>query len=317
MSKLFSVIIPVHNREKYIKDTLRSVVGQDYRPLQLILVDNNSTDNSIAEAKKYLLPYQDENFIVTYTNEEKTGACAARNKGVTLTKAPYMMFLDDDDMLSSFCAISQVVEHFENSGADIVGFKAQHYYSYKKKRTRHYSFTSDIKEQILHCMLSTQCYAVKRTFYDKTGGWDERIRRWQDWNFGVRIMLLNPKIEWIKDKPLVNIRVHTDSITGCGYLHSQEAIEESIMHTIQAVKESDVNNKEGIIASIYGRMPILAAHYYREGGRDISRKTLNIYMNNVDLTLLQKIVVKSLWLYTILGGRGAGRLINKLKVKLK
>lgn len=317
MSKLFSVIVPVHNREKYIKDTLRSVVGQDYRPLQLILVDNNSTDNSITEAKKYLLPYQDENFIVTYAAVEKKGACAARNKGVTLTQAPYMMFLDDDDMLSSFSAISQIVEHFESSEADIVGFKAQHYYTYKKKKTRHYSFTSDIKEQVLHCILSTQCYAIKRAFYDRTGGWDERIMRWQDWNLGVRIMLLNPKIDWIKDKPLVNIRVHTNSITGNGYLHSQKAIEESIMYTIKAVKESNVDDKDGIMALIYGRLPILAAHYYREGGRDISRATLNLYMNNVYLTMFQKIVVKVLCLYTILGGRGAGRVINKLKVKLK
>ena len=55
MGKLFSVIIPVHNREKYIKDTLRSVVGQEYRPIELILVDNNSQDNSIAVAKNTFL----------------------------------------------------------------------------------------------------------------------------------------------------------------------------------------------------------------------------------------------------------------------
>ena len=71
MSKLFSIIIPVHNREKYIKDTLRSVVGQDYRPIQLILVDNNSEDISIPEAKKYLSQYEDEKFIVTYTTENR------------------------------------------------------------------------------------------------------------------------------------------------------------------------------------------------------------------------------------------------------
>ena len=99
MSKLFSIIIPVHNREKYIKDTLRSVVGQDYRPLQLILVDNNSADNSMQRAKQYLSSYESADFKVTYAQEQKEGACAARNKGVTLSDAPYMMFLDDDMLL--------------------------------------------------------------------------------------------------------------------------------------------------------------------------------------------------------------------------
>ncbi len=316
MSKLFSIIIPVHNREKYIKDTLRSVVGQDYRPIQLILVDNNSEDISIPEAKKYLSQYEDEKFIVTYTTENKVGACAARNKGASLSKAPYMMFLDDDDTLSNYSVVSRIVEHFESSGANIVGFKAQHYYSFDKKKIRHFSFTNDIKEQILHCMLSTQCYAIERAFYEKTEGWDERIKRWQDWNLGVRIMLLNPKIEWIKDAPLVNIRVHANSITGSGYLHSQKALEESIIFTAKAVEDSNIDNKESVISSIYGRLPILAAHYFREGGRAISIQTIKKYMSYVNLTMLQKMVVIILYLYTILGGRGAGRVINKLEVKL-
>lgn len=316
MSKLFSIVIPVHNREKYIKDTLRSVVGQDYRPLQLILVDNNSTDNSMQLAKQYLSSYESADFKVTYTQEHKEGACAARNRGVTLSEAPYMMFLDDDDMLSTFTAISKIVEHFECSGADVVGFKAYHYYSYKKKKIRHYSFTNNIKEQVLHCMLSTQCYAIKREFYLGTGGWDERIKRWQDWNLGIRIMLLNPDIEWIKEKPLVNIRVHSNSITGNGYLHSAEQLQQTIMLTAEAVENSNVENKQEIISAIYTRLPILAAHYLREGGICASRQALKLYKSTVKLSVVQKIVVELLYLYTAVGGRGAGRVLNKLKIEL-
>lgn len=317
MSQLFSIIIPVHNRGKYIKDTLRSVVGQEYRPIQLVLVDNNSTDNSISEAKEYLSPYESTDFEVVYTQETKPGACAARNKGVALAKAPYIMFLDDDDSLINFKAVSQIVERFESSGADIVGFKAQLYYSYKKKKIRHFSFSNDIKEQILHCMLSTQCYVLRRTFFDRIGGWDERIKRWQDWNLGIRLMLLSPTIEWIKDEPLVIIRVHKDSITGNGYLHSQTALEESVLLTAEAVSRSEVEDKEKIIASVYGRLPILAAHYFKEGGRAVSLKTLALYKSKVNLTIAQKLLINALYLYTILGGRGAGRVINRLNVKLR
>ena len=316
MTSLFSVIIPVHNREKYIKDTLRSVVGQEYRPIELILVDNNSQDNSIAVAKKYLSSYENNEFKVVYATEEKPGACAARNKGVELSEAPYIMFLDDDDALMNFKAISTRVDHFEKSGADIVGFKAQYYYSYKKNRIRTYSFKNDIKEQILHCMLSTQCYAVTREFFDKSGGWDERIKRWQDWNLGVRLMLHTPKIEWIKTSPLVSIRVHPKSITGNGYLHSAQALEESVMLTADAVNLSEVDGKDDIVASIYGRLPILAAHYRREGGKDFSRRALKIYFEKVEASFFQKMIIYSLFVYTLFGGRGGGRIINKMKVKL-
>lgn len=317
MSQLFSIIIPVHNRGKYIKDTLRSVVGQEYRPIQLVLVDNNSTDNSICEAKEYLSSYESSDFEVVYTHETKPGACAARNKGITLAKAPYIMFLDDDDSLINFKAVSQIVERFESSGADIVGFKAQLYYSYKKKKIRHYSFSNDIKEQILHCMLSTQCYASRRTFFERVGGWDERIKRWQDWNLGIRLMQLSPTIEWIMEDPLVTIRVHKDSITGNGYLHSSTALEDAVLLTAEAVSKGEVEDKEQVVASIYGRLPILAAHYFREGGRAISLKTMTLYNSKVDLTFVQKLMINALYLYTILGGRGAGRVINRLNVKLR
>ena len=316
MNSLFSVIIPVHNREKYIKDTLRSIVGQEYRPIQLILVDNNSSDNSIVEAKKYLSPYENEEFKVVYTTEEKPGACAARNKGATLALAPYMMFLDDDDALMNYKAISLIVDNFEKSRADIVGFKARLYWSYKKTKVRRYSFTSDIKEQILHCVLSTQCYAVTRELFSKSGGWDERIKRWQDWNLGVRLMLLNPKIEWIKTDPLVSIRVHEKSITGNGYLHSAEALEESVLLTAEDVDNSNISGKDTIIASIYGRLPILAAHYLREQGKEVSLRTIKTYFERVELSLLQKAVIYIVFIYTLFGGRGGGRVINKLKVKL-
>lgn len=316
MNELFSIIIPVHNREKLIKETLRSVVGQEYRPIHLVLVDNNSTDNSIAVAREFLAEYESDNFIVTFAEELRQGACVARNKGVSLTEAQYMMFLDDDDMLSSFRTITSIAEEFGNTNADIVGFTAQ-LCSGNKRTLRRYSFTNNIKEQILHCMLSTQCFAVKRAFFDITGGWDERIKRWQDWNLGIRMMLHNPKISWIKKPHLVNIRVHKSSITGDGYLHSNKDLEEAVMLTAESVINSGVEEREDISASIYGRMPILAAHYLREGSMKVAKRTISLYQSKVKLSIIKKICIYLLILYTFCGGRGAGRLINCFNIKLK
>ena len=128
--------------------------------------------------------------------------------------------------------------------------------------------------------------------------------------------MLYPKIEWIKTDPLVTIRVHAKSITGNGYLHSADALEESIMLTASAVEESGVEEKESIMAAIYGRLPILAAHYFRERGRKTSLKALKAYFEKVKLTFIQKAVIYLLYIYTVFGGRGGGRIINKMNIKL-
>ena len=180
-------------------------------------------------------------------------------------------------------------------------------------------------------MLSTQCYASRRTFFERVGGWDERIKRWQDW-IVFRHMIILCVMMWvilrllrrvivcrqakIREDPLVTIRVHKDSITGNGYLHSSTALEEAVLLTAETVSKGEVEDKEQVVASIYGRFPILAAHYRREGGKEASRKALSLYFEKVKLSLLQKIIIYTLFIYTIFGGRGGGRIINKMKVKL-
>lgn len=92
---LVSVIIPIYNAEKYIADTLNSIFSQDYKDIEIVLVDDCSKDNSA----NIIMEHQKEHpQIVYYLQEKNMGAGAARNKALELAKGQYVAFLDSDDI---------------------------------------------------------------------------------------------------------------------------------------------------------------------------------------------------------------------------
>ncbi|MBR6412137.1 MAG: glycosyltransferase [Alphaproteobacteria bacterium] len=88
-----SVIIPVYNVEKYLRQCLDSVVNQTLKEIEIILIDDGSTDSSLSICKEY---EKKDWRIQVYTQENK-GAGAARNKGLKIAKGEYLSFLDSDD----------------------------------------------------------------------------------------------------------------------------------------------------------------------------------------------------------------------------
>lgn len=93
MSDLISVIIPVYNVKEYLKKSVESVLKQTYRNLEIILVDDGSTDGSADMCDAYA--QRDERVIVIH--KENQGAASARNAGLDIAKGKYIGFVDSDD----------------------------------------------------------------------------------------------------------------------------------------------------------------------------------------------------------------------------
>jgi hypothetical protein len=87
---LISVVVPVFNCEKYLAAAIESILAQNYRPIQLIVVDDGSTDNSAAVARRF-----DQ---VEYHFQEHAGVTTALNTGVSATKGSFIACLDSDDL---------------------------------------------------------------------------------------------------------------------------------------------------------------------------------------------------------------------------
>ena len=87
-----SVIIPIHNSSKYLKECLDSVVKQTYKNLEILIINDNSTDNSINIIKRYKDPR-----IKVINLKETSGAAIARNKGIEKATGEFITFIDSDD----------------------------------------------------------------------------------------------------------------------------------------------------------------------------------------------------------------------------
>jgi glycosyltransferase involved in cell wall biosynthesis len=87
---LVSVIIPVYNGERHLDDAINSVLSQNYKPIEIIVVDDGSTDNSADIARTYS--------EVQYIYQTNQGPCTARNTGVAAAQGQFIAFLDADDI---------------------------------------------------------------------------------------------------------------------------------------------------------------------------------------------------------------------------
>ena len=89
---MISIIVPVYNAEKFIKETVQSVLNQTYTDFELLLVDDCSKDGSVEAIKSF-----DDKRVILLKQEQNAGAYAARNRGLKEAKGRYIAFLDSDD----------------------------------------------------------------------------------------------------------------------------------------------------------------------------------------------------------------------------
>lgn len=113
---LVSVIIPVYQAEKFLRECLESVEMQDYPELEIILVNDGSTDRSCRICEEYAV----KDARVRVIHQENRGSGAARNAGMKEAKGEYIFFLDADDIICGGHAVRVLAEQAEITGADIV-----------------------------------------------------------------------------------------------------------------------------------------------------------------------------------------------------
>ena len=103
---LISIIIPVYNAEKYLLKCLNSVINQTYNNLEIILVDDESTDNS---SKIYNEFAKNDNRIKIFHQKNK-GVSSARNCGIDKARGKYIAFIDPDDEIESNMEMIQLLK---------------------------------------------------------------------------------------------------------------------------------------------------------------------------------------------------------------
>ena len=115
--KMVSFIIPVHNVEQYVERCVRSIADQDYKALEILLVENGSSDGSLAACERLAR----EDARIKVIQSVVTGVSIARNLGIERASGDYLMFADADDWLAQG-AVADAVSRLEKSAADVAFF---------------------------------------------------------------------------------------------------------------------------------------------------------------------------------------------------
>lgn len=117
-----SIIVPIYNVEKYLEKCLKTIINQTYKNLEIILINDGSTDNSEVICNKY--SKQDSRIIVL--NKKNEGVSSARNEGIILSSGKYIVFIDPDDYVSNEhieklynCIINNNVDLVISNGIDV------------------------------------------------------------------------------------------------------------------------------------------------------------------------------------------------------
>jgi glycosyltransferase involved in cell wall biosynthesis len=219
---LVSIICLCYNHEKFVVESLQAVVNQSYKNIELIVVDDCSSDNSVSVIKKWLLDFPDIQFIV---NEKNLGNTKTFNSAVKFAKGDYLIDLAADDILLKNCVALQI-EKFQNSLFKNLGlvygncenideqgnFDSYYFEVDKNKNTIEKRKTGDVYASVIStgkaiCSVSA---LVKRAVFDALNGYDENLA-YEDLDLWIRISR-NYNIDFI-DEILVQKRIVSNSMS--------------------------------------------------------------------------------------------------------
>ena len=234
-----SVIIPVYNVENYLQKCLDSVINQSLKDIEIICINDGSTDSSLNILKSYAS--QDNRIIII--DKPNEGVSVARNKGLEIAKGEYIVFVDSDDWLE-LNALELCYNKIKQDNSDMVVF------NHAEIRNKEYKISKQLSKIPQICNFIDTC---ENFFYQPTSMWGKfvskklithkfikGIKKCEDSLYFWEICFKNPKIS-ILDTPLYN------------YLQRDK----SAMHDIALIKSCELFKAMDILfgKSEFKKMP--------------------------------------------------------------
>lgn len=244
MNPLVSVIIPAYNSASFLSATLQSVFHQDYSPVETIVIDDGSTDNT-----PNILSHIKNIKIYRQTN---TGLPSARNKGIDLATGEYILFLDADDILGKK-SISARVAHIEsNPGVTSAICRNTFFHTTIGRYPVPLPFKGwpissiDIETHLFYKNVAPpHSFLIKREIVEQTGYFDETLNACEDYDYWLR-SFLNGNVFSLSPHGRVFYRKHPLSMSA--------NISQQLQHDIR------VNRRK---IKLLNTHPFLLAHPYR------------------------------------------------------
>ena len=230
-----SVILPLHNGRRYLRETVASIAGQTMSPTELIVVDDGSTDGGADQLLELELP-----FPVHVKHQVNAGQSAARNHGARLAVGELLAFIDQDDLwhprhlagLARPFSVAEVgwsysdFDEIDSQGRTVtIAFLREHAIEHPK-RTLKACLESDL-------MVLPSASVIRRQALETVGGFDAALRGYEDDDLYVRMFRTGWRMAFV-DEPLTRFRVHpTSSSTDDTFVASRLAYARKLRATVE------------------------------------------------------------------------------------
>ena len=303
---LISIIIPAYNVEDYIEECIHSAFAQTHKPIEVICIDNNSTDNTWQKLKQLQETYPS----LLIEKELKPGAPAARNKGLALSKGEWIQFLDADDIL-----LPEKIEHqIKHITSGISFIAAASFAQAGELRTEiKVNINNSIWENLAKVNLGiTSSNLFSRKYITEVNGWDECLRSSQEYDLMFRMLKANPNIKY-DTEPLTIINHVPGSITRNSAnlirnLHTRIELLERIRTHVRSI-QMDKNSLKEIDQALFDVIRELTNYIPEDGCKAYKR-----YFNHKYKPIKSQATThKYLILHQIFGYKNAHQIIKLLK----
>lgn len=200
MKPLVSILIPAFNAQEWIAETLRSAVAQTWRPIEIIVVDDGSRDQTVAVARQF------ESNNVKVVTQANQGAAAARNKAFSLCQSHYVQWLDADDLLApdKIARQMEVVSQGISTKTLLSAEWGKFLYRSRLARFTPTALWCDLspKEWLLRKMeqnifMQTSTWLVSRELTEAAGPWNTKLLGDDDGEYFCRVLLASDGVRFV------------------------------------------------------------------------------------------------------------------------
>jgi len=200
MTKLISVVVTCYNHENYIEQCIRSIFHQTYRNIELIVLDDGSTDNSKEIIQEVL---KDSPFVTNFESHENVGVVKNRNMGLSLINGDYLLFVDSDNYLD-VDYIEQLYSKLIETNADIAYCDL---FNPEKEEFYLKSHEFDLTD-FLNASFIDNCSLIRRDILGYAR-YDEKLNRkkLEDYDFLLNLIINNGAKAVYQPKTKLNYRV--------------------------------------------------------------------------------------------------------------
>ncbi|WP_332401024.1 glycosyltransferase family 2 protein [Lactococcus laudensis] len=273
MNEKISVVLTTHNRLEDLPNAVESVLKQTYTDFELIVVNDNSTD----ETQKYLEELTQNNSqirVIFIGPEETKGGNYARNKGVALSKGKYVAFLDDDDVWFESKLEKQVhlIQSNDQIGLVFCGLQKAMNGNFMGYNFPQSDDKGDVSKKIFtHVFTVTSAIMLRRSVFFEVGGFDEQLTHWQEYDLTIRIAQ-KYQFDYVNEI-LVLINDSTSKAPKLSnnldkWLRSVELINKKYSKEIESLTTGQKIEKDNYF------LTDLAGRYYKMGNKKAHRQTL-------------------------------------------